>query len=137
MEINNFYIPNKIELLFDFFGDLDIKISKPYSKDKRENVLKWVRKLLEKNVLYAGEFNREKKFEKWNLPVNQIILKINSEWGENIDFPEFYNLVWFSYQKWYLEKLKDLGYNESIDWNWFVKNKIGNLEQWIEENRPK
>jgi len=26
---------------------------------------------------------------------------------------------------------------QTTNWEWFVENKIGDLEKWIEENRPK
>jgi len=132
----SFYIPNNIELIFDFFGDLAIKPNKPYSKKEKYEVLQWVGKLLKSEILYAGEYDNEKKFKKWNLPINEIIQKIECEWNEDLEFPEFYNLVWFSYQKWYIEALKKRGLTETKDWNNFIKNEIGDLEKWIKENKP-
>ena len=51
--------------------------------------------------------------------------------------PNFYGMVTFGSKKWYVNKLEEQGLTDTTDWETFVKNKIGDLEQWIEENRPK
>ncbi len=45
-------------------------------------------------------------------------------------------MVIFGSQKWYIKKLENLGLTHTTDWEWFVENKIGNLEDWIKKNRP-
>jgi hypothetical protein len=51
------------------------------------------------------------------------------------DFPDFYAIPMFNFKDWYVENLKKTGFDQYTDWEWFVKNKIGNLEKRIEENR--
>lgn len=137
MGTNNFYIPYKIELLFDFFPELNVRVDKYYSSDEKKEVLKWVRKLLEERIIFAGEFGDDKKLKRWDLSIDKIIDKISANWKEDIDFPGFYNIVWFGYEDWYINALKKEGYNDELDWKWFLDNKIGEIEVWVKENRPK
>ena len=58
-------------------------------------------------------------------------------WFEGAKFPDLYGMVIFGTQKWYTEALEKKGMTNTTNWKLFVKNKIGNLEQWIEDNRPK
>ena len=55
-------------------------------------------------------------------------------WFENAIFPDFYGIVMFGNEKWYTDKLEDLGLTQTTNWENFVKTKIGDLEKWIEES---
>lgn len=132
----NFYIPNKIELLFDFFGEFNIKTNEPYIRERKDKVLNSIKIMLLQNVIYVGKYDENKKFETWNTPVEEIISKLDKIWTENMQFSEFYDMVWFGYKKWYLERLVKESYESTMDWKWFIENKIGNIERWIEENKP-
>lgn len=93
--------------------------------------------MLSNQVLYVGEIiNNE--FVLWDEPNKKLVEKINNIWSEDTDFQDFYNMVWFGYQDWYLKALKKEGFEkEKSSWNDFVKNNLGDLKKWIEENKPK
>lgn len=132
----NFYMPYKVEFLFDFFSDFEIKLNEPYTLEKKNKVLKFIRILLENKIIYAGSYIDNKTFKKWDSPINKIIEDIFLNWKENLDYSDFYNIVLFRYESWYIEALKREGYNDLVDWNWFIEEKIGDLKKWIEKNRP-
>lgn len=133
-----FYIPFTIELLFDFFGKYDIKINDNYTRDSKEKVLKAISILLEQKIIFVGNWSDNKEFIIWELSNSEILLQIDLLWKKDIKFHEFYNLVWFGYQKWYIDGLNNKGFGkEKISWNIFIEERLGNLELWIEENKPK
>ncbi len=66
----------------------------------------------------------------------EIIRHLNKVWFEGADFEHFYGMPMFKYKDWYLNALKKEGLTPYTYWRTFVKEKIGDLEKWIEENRP-
>ena len=45
-------------------------------------------------------------------------------------------MVMFKHKDWYVDALEKKGLTSTTDWKTFVKEKIGDLEKWIEDNRP-
>ena len=134
------YEPYVIELLFDFFHELNIKLNKKCSREEKKAVLKVVETMLTQKVIYAcsNDNKLDGALRKWNLSDTEIVNKIDEIWFEGAKFPNFYDMVWFEYQDWYIKALEKKGFvNNITNWESFVKNKIGNLEKWIEENKPK
>lgn len=134
-----FYIPHSIELLFDFFSKLGIDINREHTKRDKKKVLKVIDALLKQKIIHVYSIDKEfddslKRFEITN---KEILKRIDEMWFEGAKFPDFYNMVWFGYEKWYIDALNDLGMPNFENWESFVKQKIGDLEQWIEENKPK
>jgi N-dimethylarginine dimethylaminohydrolase len=96
--------------------------------------------LLTNDLIYILEPNwmENKEFNKINISDDEIINKIKNNWTENISDDELYNLVWFKFQDWYRESLESKGLTVyTIKWNEFINEKIGDLEKWIEEHKPK
>lgn len=132
-----FYCPYYIELLFDYFGEFKIKTNERYTKDNKDKVLNSILEMLTNKVIFVSE-KKKSEFVKWNDSNKIIIERINSMWTENANFSDFYEMVWFGYEDWYINALKKEGYRkEKYSWNDFVKTKIGDLEKWIDENKPK
>lgn len=131
-----FYCPHYIELLFDFFGEFDISTNDRYTPEKKRKVLNTVSELLSNKIIYIGNIEN-KKIKRWSLSNEDILKKIDVLWHERTDFEEFYDMVWFGYENWYIEKLEQIGLSNNIDWKIFVETKIGDLEKWIEQNKPK
>ena len=137
MIFKEFYIPHYIEYLFDFFGKYQIKTNKKYTQENKEKVLNSILTLLNQRIIFVGNWIDNNNFKRWNLSNKEIIEKINSLWLEGTEYPELYNIVYFNYEEWYIDELEKLGFNENSNWDTFIKENIGNLEKWIEENRPK
>lgn len=89
-------------------------------------------KLIE--VFLWGEKHSEMKDKEYS--IEEILKYINSIWFDEADYPDFYGMVMFKHKEWYTHKLEKLGMTHTTDWKWFVENKIGNLEKWIQENKP-
>lgn len=131
-----FYCPYYIELLFDFFGEFNIKTNEKYTSEKKKKVLSAISELLSNEIIFVGKIEND-VINRWNFSNNEIIKKIDNLWMEETDYAEFYNMVWFGYENWYIEKMEKLGFKNENDWNIFVKTVIGDLELWIKENKPK
>lgn len=68
---------------------------------------------------------------------SEIMNLIEEVWFIGADTPDFYGMPMFKYKDWYIQKLEALGLTHTgPDWKWFVENKIGDIEKWIEENKP-
>lgn len=93
--------------------------------------------MLENDLIRVGNEWDNKKLIYWNLSNMEVLKKIDEMWFENAEYPDFMEMVWFGFQEWYIEALKKEGYGkERILWTDFVEKNIGNLEKWIEKNRP-
>lgn len=71
------------------------------------------------------------------LSLKQIIALIEKVWFVGADYPDFFGMPMFKYKDWYLKALEKEGLTITTNWKTFVKEEIGDLEQWIEKNRPK
>ncbi len=92
--------------------------------------------MLKNNLIKVGNEWENEKSIYWDLSKEEILKKINVIWFDGAEYPDFLNMVWFSFMDWYIEALKKEGYGkERILWVDFVEKNIGNLEQWIEENK--
>ncbi|MEW2922282.1 hypothetical protein AB1A65_12485 [Muricauda sp. ANG21] len=88
------------------------------------------------HVIHWGEHHD--LIKKLNLDVKQTTIFIKEVWPENMEYPDYFGFISLGYKSWYMKKMDELGYVQfNTDWKTFVKEKIGNLEQWIEQNRPK
>ena len=133
------FCPNYTEYLWDI-----IAIIKNDNKYISNDVLKYftlayVSEMIEKDIIYVGnEWITNNTLKYWELSKDEIINRINEMWFENAEYPDFLGMVWFGFQEWYIEALKKEGYGkERMLWADFVEKNIGDLEKWIEENKPK
>jgi len=142
MKYLNLYCPLHTEHLWDFIAEVLDKKNIPYEGSKKKNlkneVLEIISKLLDYNLIYIGnEWLDQSTIKKWKLSNEEIIKKIDDIWFESAEYPDFFNMIWFGFEDWYKNKIKILGMTDTTNWETFVNYKIGDLEQWIEENRPK
>ncbi|MBE7696405.1 hypothetical protein [Tenacibaculum finnmarkense] len=104
----------------------------------KNRTLHILKKVLDLDILEVIEWIAKPELENKNLTTDEIIKHIDEIWFEGAEFPDFYAMVEFGSTKWYKSKLNELGLTHDItDWDLFVRNKIGDLEKWIKENRPK
>jgi len=132
-----FYCPHSIELLFDLFYKFNIKTNESYNKKSKQLVLNAIKVLLSQNIIMLGSFDDGENFIEWNIKKEDVLKKIDRKWKIDAEFPDFYNIVWIKYQDWYVYKLKDMGFKSTTNWSSFIENEIGDLEQWIKDNKPK
>jgi len=118
-----------------------IKNDNKHISDKllKEFTLSYINEMIDKDIIYVGnKWSEDKSLIKWKYSKDEIIDKIDKMWNEDATFPDFLEMVWFGYQDWYINALKKMGLGqEKILWRDFIKNNIGNLEKWIEDNKPK
>ncbi|MBD3862761.1 hypothetical protein [Olleya marilimosa] len=132
----NLYCPYTIELLFDFFNEFNIKTNEKYTQQIKDKVLDTILEMLNNKVIFVSEKNKN-GFVIWDEPKEIIVERINNMWSENTNFQDFYNMVWFGYENWYIEALKKEGFEqEKIVWTNFIEKDIGDLQKWIEANKP-
>ncbi|MDY7395713.1 hypothetical protein UMM65_10700 [Aureibaculum sp. 2210JD6-5] len=86
-------------------------------------------------IFHWGKYQRELNDKK--LSIFEIMMYIQELWFIGANFENFHNMPMFKYKNWYISELEKLGMTHTTDWEEFVKNKIGDLEKWIKENKPK
>lgn len=87
------------------------------------------------DVFHWGSY--EKELKDIELPNSIKMILIQELWFIGADFVDLTNTPMFKYKDWYITKLEKLGMSHTTDWENFVKNKIGSIEKWIMENKPK
>ena len=137
----NLFAPFSNEYLFDYiyllgYTDKDLKKSCGYDEIKAETL--WIlEKLLNLKIIYIYTWCNNSHLNGKVMSSKEILKQIDSLWFKGAEYPDFYEMVMFGTQEWYTDKLWKMGMNHTTNWETFVKNNIGDLEQWIEENRPK
>ncbi|WP_222984448.1 hypothetical protein [Flagellimonas meishanensis] len=131
--------PEGVEFISSILQNLGYTYTNEFTEEAREHGLNTIEKLLELELIevyHWGDYN-----EKLNgklIPNIRIMRYLAELWQKGAKTPDFYGMPMFKYQKWYLDALKKVGFEyRGIDWKSFVKEKLGDLELWIEQNRPK
>jgi hypothetical protein len=136
-EFRGLLCPYSFEFLNNLLGLLNYSYNR-YDDDKtREEILSILRVLFELRVLYVYKWFAKPELDKINLTIDETLEHIDKIWFKGAKYPDFYGMLIFGNKDWYVEKLKEKGLTETIDWEWFLDNQIPDLEKWIEENRPK
>ena len=133
----NLFSPYSNELLYDYIYSLEYTDEASKDWKARHVVLSVLKTLFELDVIYVYKWYNQPELKNKKLTINETIIKIDDIWFENAIYPDFYNMVMFGSQKWYVDALEKIGMTHTTNWENFVKEKIGDLEQWIERNRPK
>lgn len=108
------------------------------TKEARRDGLTAINKLFELDLIeifHWGEY--ESELENKELSIFQKMMYLQELWFVGADFGDFAGMPMFKFKDWYINKLKEFGLEEYNDWTKFVNEKIGNLENWILENKPK
>tara|TARA_R100001377_G_C3142603_1_gene93263 strand:+ start:199 stop:648 length:450 start_codon:yes stop_codon:yes gene_type:complete len=140
----NIYIdilhPFHLENLWQLVKYVENKTNNLKPNELKEITLKILTFLLNEKLIYILEnnFMYNKDFKRTHLSNTLIMQSINEKWTSSISDDDLYNLAWFKFEDWYINKLSEKGLNiYTMDWNKFLEDNIGDLEQWINHNRPK
>ncbi len=151
----NLLFPYYIEYLHDIIGVVKSNKEKINFKEIKEETINIIKKMLEYDILFVIDFDNLKSGKKIpisNYSIPDIIKDIDEKWTKDTQFPDFYSIVFFGYNRWYVDGLEKIATNHSIIWKhdilryastnnriyWrtFVEKKIGDLKEWIETNKP-
>ena len=128
--------PEGVEFIYSILQNLGYRDFT--SKQARIHGLQVIRQLFEMDLIAVFHWGEHHNLLS-NLGLNkdQTIQLIDNIWFPSADYSDFLGMPMFGHKEWYLEALKRAGLTSTTDWKTFVKDKIDDLEQWIEENRPK
>ncbi|WP_067032132.1 hypothetical protein [Allomuricauda sp. CP2A] len=133
----NLFAPNDgVEFIYSILQNLGYRDFT--TKRARSHGLAVIKQLFELDLIEVFSWGENKKlFDNIILTKNQTLALIDNIWFIGADFSDFISMPMFKHKEWYIEALKKEGLNSTTNWKTFVKEKIGDLEQWIEKNRPK
>ncbi len=135
--ILNPYSLESFEQLTIFLSEKDKTITFKKLKNNSIDVFSF---LLENKIIYVleSDWMRKKGYKNTKLNNEEIIKTLKEKWNIDTSFEVLYNLFWFKYQDWYTESFVQKGLTiYTTNWNLFLNEKIGDLDKWIEENKPK
>ncbi len=132
------FCPSWTEYLWDIISIIKNSNKNISNKDIKKWTLNYIEEMLENNLIHVGsEWDENKKLVYWNLPNNEILEEIDKMWFDGADYPDFIEMCWFIFKDWYIETLKANGFlKERILWKDFIEENIGDLEKWINDNKP-
>jgi hypothetical protein len=140
---SNIYLtcPDPFEFLPELLSMVGHSNFNEYNLNKklkaRDEALNVIRILAELGILIVYEWYTMPELNNIKLSTKDMLMHLDKVWFKEAKEADFYNMVIFGSPNWYLEKTKDMGLTITTDWKIFVKKRIGDLEDWIEKNRPK
>lgn len=131
------FIPNDgVEFIYSILQSLGYRDFT--TKVAREHGLKIINQLFALDLIEIFHWGNYNKIFK-NVIFNKIqtLRLIENIWFEGADYSDFIGMIIFKHKDWYIKALEKEGFTHTKNWENFVKEKIGNLEKWIKQNRPK
>lgn len=130
------FCPGSFEFINHLIGQLGYSQDDYDNENVKESILKFLEFLFELDIIKIYSLEYGYKPNQGSLSKKEALDYINLKWKKNFEYQDFYNLVLIGPQDWYIQKLEALGMTPTTNWITFVEEKIVNLEQWIEENKP-
>tara|TARA_B110000967_G_scaffold121007_1_gene123644 strand:+ start:2046 stop:2477 length:432 start_codon:yes stop_codon:yes gene_type:complete len=134
-EYINVLCPSDNEYLWNIFNHFGY--DNDNNPDIKKQTLRALKIMLDLDIIFVAKWFAKPELENCNLEPNEIIKHINEIWFDGAIFPDFYGMVMFNSKDWYKDKLENKGFTPFVNWKNFTKEEIGDLEKWIEENKPK
>ncbi len=128
--------PNGIEYIWGVYMHLDISDKDASKPNNKKIVLDVIETLMNYGVLYVYEWYKKPELNHQKLTIKETIDFIDEIWAKNSNYPDLYSMMYFGSPHWYVNKTGELGFTMTTNWRTFVHDKIGDLEKWIEENKP-
>lgn len=128
--------PYNIEFLFDLIGYLNIPQEAYFDDSTKKVTLNTLDILLEMKIVQIDHWPSKTSLNGQILNSSDILREIKSLWNSSSKFEDFYSIVCIAPSEWYLKELERKGLKNTSQWKGFVQSKIGNLNQWIQENTP-
>jgi hypothetical protein len=126
-----------VEFIYSILQGLGYCNNNFKSKKGRKEGLEVIEKLFELELIEIFSWGKYvDKLKSKELSNSEKMKFIEELWFIEADYPDFLNMPMFKFKKWYIKNLEKHGFNHFTNWEWFVKNKIGDLEKFIENNRP-
>ena len=134
----NLFHPEGIEFVSTILFGLGFEYENLNTDYARKEGLRYINKLLELDLIeifHWGKF--QNKLENKELSKEQTFEYICKSWQPGANVPDFYDMPMFKYKNWYVKSLNNIGLTSTTNWNTFVTNKVGDIEEWIASIRPK
>jgi len=129
---------SEYEYLYHFVQNVKIVYPNLCEEEIKKKTLQVIYILLKKKILTINNVFDKKK---WDLPIDDSIIKIQKIWFSGASYPDFINMMFFTTQEWFYEKLKKKGYNFQDNWveyvndnNWLKKTLKIKKEDLSDEN---
>jgi len=107
-------------------------------KSAKINGMNTIEQLLKHDLIYVTHWGKYHDILKvLDLDLKQTLTSIDTMWFVGAEYIDFFEMPSFDYTKRYFTKLKEIGIDQKTNWEWFSKDFVANLEQWIENNKPK
>lgn len=137
----NLFNENYIDLLCPYYVEylwsITSKLEENNETNIREKTLEIISQLLDLQIVYVGdEWLDPTTLKKWELSNEAIIDRIKKKWFIGAQFPDLYEIAAFGYKEWYINSLAKADFQKAKNWKTFVSTNIGDLESWIQFNRP-
>ncbi|MDC6363514.1 MULTISPECIES: hypothetical protein [Flavobacteriaceae] len=132
------FMPEGVEFISSILSGLGYNYLDESTESARQHGLETIEKLLDLDLIevyHWGEYDKSLRGKV--IPKFKTMKYIAELWHNGAKMPDFYGMPMFKFKDWYIEALKNKGFTSSTNWRTFVRERIGNLETWIEENRPK
>lgn len=127
-----------VEFMHNVLVSLGYIIKDWRSKQGRQEALYAIEELFKLDLIYVFHWGaKHDQMKDKSYTIEQTLEHIKSVWFEGANTPDFYGMVMLGSKKWYVDKLQESGYVLNSNWEKFYKSKLRNMEQWIEENRPR
>ena len=113
------------EFLYHFINNVEESYPNLKEAELKKKTLLIIKILLKKKILNVNTYCNQRI---WDLSVDESIDKIDKLWFEGASFLDFIDMIYFTRQKWFDEKLKVKGYNFIDNWVAYV-----NDNKWLKE----
>lgn len=130
------FMPDGVEYIYTILQGIGYSNNNFKSRKGRQEALEIIQKLFELELIEVFRWGEHhNKLKDKDISNEEIMKHIKEVWFIGADFEDFISMPMFKYKDWYLNALEKGGENFSLWIDFF--NEIGDLEKWIEENRPK
>ncbi len=133
----NLLCPYSFEFLNHLIGQLGYNQESYDDLNVKQNVLNTLNYIFDLEILEVYDWINNPQLKNQDMSYKEIVSAIDDLWVKGIEYPDFYGIVLFGPKGWYVKKLEKMGMTHTTDWQNFIEDKIGDLEKWIEKNKPK